>query len=62
MVILVLDGMGMMCFNELKWYFGISQWMFSLMLCELEWDGMIKCIVYVIVFVCVEYDLMLLGE
>jgi DNA-binding HxlR family transcriptional regulator len=62
MVILALDGMGTMRFNELKRHLGISQRMLSLTLRELERDGMIKRTVYATVPARVEYDLTPLGE
>lgn len=62
MVILALDGMGTMRFNELKRHLGISQRMLSLTLRELERDGMIKRTVFATVPARVDYDLTPLGE
>lgn len=62
MVILALDGMGTMRFNELKRHLGISQRMLSLTLRELERDGMIKRTVFATVPARVDYGLTPLGE
>jgi DNA-binding HxlR family transcriptional regulator len=61
LVILALDGMGVMRFNELKRHLGISQRMLSLTLRELERDGMVRRTVFDSVPPRVEYELTLLG-
>ncbi|MEO5620513.1 MAG: helix-turn-helix domain-containing protein [Cypionkella sp.] len=61
LVILALDGMGVMRFNELKRHLGISQRMLSLTLRELERDGMVRRTVFDSVPPRVEYELTVLG-
>lgn len=61
LVVLALDGMGVMRFNELKRHLGISQRMLSLTLRELERDGLIRRTVFDSVPPRVEYDLTPLG-
>lgn len=61
LVILALDGMGTMRFNELKRHLGISQRMLSLTLRELERDGMLLRTVFDSVPPKVEYELTALG-
>jgi DNA-binding HxlR family transcriptional regulator len=61
LVILALDGMGVMRFNELKRHLGISQRMLSLTLRELERDGMVRRTVFDSIPPRVEYELTPLG-
>lgn len=61
LVILALDGMGVLRFNELKRHLGISQRMLSLTLRELERDGMVRRTVFDSVPPRVEYQLTPLG-
>lgn len=61
LVILALDGVGMMRFNELKRHLGISQRMLSLTLRELERDGMVQRTVFDTTPPRVEYELTPLG-
>jgi DNA-binding HxlR family transcriptional regulator len=62
LVILALDGMGTMRFNELKRHLGISQRMLSLTLRELERDGMLRRTVFDTQPPRVEYELTPLGQ
>lgn len=62
LVILALDGVGVMRFNELKRHLGISQRMLSLTLRDLERDGLIRRTVFASVPPRVEYDLTALGQ
>lgn len=62
LVVLALDGMGVMRFNELKRHLGISQRMLSLTLRELERDGLVRRTVFDTVPPRVEYELTPLGS
>ena len=62
LVILALDGMGMMRFNELKRHLGITQRMLSRTLRELERDGLVRRTVHDTVPPRVYYELTALGE
>lgn len=62
LVILTLDGMGMMRFNDLKRHLGISQRMLSLTLRELQRDGMVQRNVFATLPPRVEYTLTPLGK
>lgn len=62
LVILALDGMGVMRFNDLKRHLGISQRMLSLTLRELQRDGMITRHVIATLPPRVEYTLTPLGK
>ncbi len=62
LVILTLDGMGVMRFNDLKRHLGISQRMLSLTLRELQRDGMITRHVLATLPPQVEYALTPLGK
>lgn len=61
LVVLALDGMGVMRFNEIKRHLGISQRMLSLTLRELERDGLIRRTVFASVPARVDYELTPLG-
>ena len=61
LVILALDGVGVMRFNELKRHLGISQRMLSLTLRELERDGMVQRTVFETLPARVDYALTPLG-
>jgi DNA-binding HxlR family transcriptional regulator len=61
LVILALDGVGVMRFNELKRHLGISQRMLSLTLRELERDGMVQRRVFDALPTRVDYALTPLG-
>ncbi len=62
LIILALDGAGVMRFNELKRYLGISQRMLSRTLRELEKDGLIKRTAHDTVPPRVDYELTSLGQ
>ncbi|MGV8955611.1 MAG: winged helix-turn-helix transcriptional regulator [Cypionkella sp.] len=61
LVILALDAMGVLRFNELKRHLSISQRMLSLTLRDLERDGMVRRTVFATVPPRVEYELTPLG-
>ena len=62
LVVISLSQYGTMRFNEIKRNLGISQRMLSLMLKELERDGLVKRTQYPTIPPKVEYELTAMGE
>ncbi len=62
LIMIALNGRGVMRFNELKRHLGISQRMLSLTLRELERDGLITRTAFATVPPTVEYEMTDLGR